>query len=1564
MIKKQQQFLIKGMNQDIAETKVQPELAHSIKNLRVITDEDSGTLSLVTEKGTLIKTIDLSDTYIGKMNPTTISATCGVFYGGSYIYGWNSHYNVNVGTDLTLDYRTKVNVVNINFIFPENLPNTDLGYVDNDFPQYLVIPSDMDTEGWVYPEDAGNCSLHFDYDDWQFTIWKADGSISDDHISFKAGGPSTEIWNALYFNQLRKTSARTVSITIPAFEFRCAVNATADDLTTISDANIIYDEFVDILTQPFKRYKSWNFEKDINVCKIIGDCATDKFLILFGKTSLDEDCIVKIDNINTINPTLHILYSGNLNFNIQNPIKTYVSYENEKCIKVYWIDGLNQPRVINVADGIKYELCDTDLDNHFNFVTPIYCNETVTITKESFGGTFHSGTIQYFFTYIDQNEQESKIFYQSPLYYLTDNDKALSPEESSRNSFTINIKDVNLNNLLRSKLRIYSLQRTSLDAVPVARLVYELKLTEDTSDLTVTDTGNVGMNIDPQILLMLGCDEFIPKTVGVKDNTLFFGNIKTNAYGQSTKINEILGSDSFFETSVSVSSSSLHLKAIKKRNEGHSNTSEASTKEFQLNGTAINPNDSTCDFWNENGSDNDIKGFMYQEEYMLGVQLLHKSGEWSEPIWVCDKIMTQPPVAAPYHKVPYFYTTYSNDNDEINDLINHGYIAIRPLVVCNDYSSARVLCCGVLNPVLKYKDTLLSSWFFRPVKMNSIYTAEFNDPTLKGNAFSYINALGNDDDSISIVTEIQPVGGDSYLASTEVDSSKASDFKIMRTWRTFNSPEFEFEKINTISSNYNFCVCSDIPIHHVKYDIEMLTSTTTETLGNEFGFRKNSGTINYMSGTAKSSMTFVGGDRVWVDKVKNGNYIYTQVFPWHNNVSYSGHLDKDGHNKEADFIYGAPEKKTITNWRISQHPDGIKTTPIELNITDIAVVNENSTFIKGFNYLKDVDILVIGGTNDVGDVRIQYKSTPHAIIKFNYYNSNGFTSNTTYAALSYGYLKNKLYDSNVSTHFKGRFNGKPTDTSLYENTWYVAGNAVKLLKDEDVTVCWTKGDTYYQRYNCLKTYPFSHEAKNSIIDILSFMVQTRINIDGTYDKQKTDILHIEPQNFNKLNDVYSQMDNFFTYRKLDSDRFQNTFSNLVTWSKQKQFGESIDSWTNIHLTNVLDLDGSLGEITALKLWNNKLITFQQKGIALIKYNENAMVPQINGAPITLMNSGLVSGREYITNQFGCQNEWSIVNAKSGLYFSDDYNHKLYVLSDGIKCISDEFGFKSYLKNKNYSSVWTPNRNAWSEQNGGTLRTYYDQQLGDIYFTDGNSCLTYNENLNLFTSFYDYIDVGNKKLFDFVNIENKNYWILNNFTNNTPLFYEHRAIDNLNIFGNNKDYEIELTANIDPHVDKIFDTVEIRGDSNILSFTAVANPTGDPKAQNYYEINTESQYVKTSDTTVVSQKTYYTRNVDILQSGYNIVSNVNTTSLPFDTIKVNNEYQDTGTKELQFTKDMKTTASKNSMKQKFRIWRAQIGRDATNVRDRIRNYWSRIKLTKNGTSNLKAKIHDIVVDVYE
>ena len=57
-----------------------------------------------------------------------------------------------------------------------------------------------------------------------------------------------------------------------------------------------------------------------------------------------------------------ILYSGNLNLNPRYPIETISLYENENSKKVYWVDGLNQPRVINIASIADWK------DNSFDFV--------------------------------------------------------------------------------------------------------------------------------------------------------------------------------------------------------------------------------------------------------------------------------------------------------------------------------------------------------------------------------------------------------------------------------------------------------------------------------------------------------------------------------------------------------------------------------------------------------------------------------------------------------------------------------------------------------------------------------------------------------------------------------------------------------------------------------------------------------------------------------------------------------------------------------------------------------------------------------------------------------------------------------------------------------------------------------------------------------------------------------------------------------------------------------------------------------------------------------------------
>ena len=79
--------------------------------------------------------------------------------------------------------------------------------------------------------------------------------------------------------------------------------------------------------------------------------------------------------------------------------------------------------------------------------------------------------------------------------------------------------------------------------------------------------------------------------------------------------------------------------------------------------------------------------------------------------------------------------------------------------------------------------------------------------------------------------------------------------------------------------------------------------------------------------------------------------------------------------------------------------------------------------------------------------------------------------------------------------------------------------------------------------------------------------------------------------------------------------------------------------------------------------------------------------------------------------------------------------------------------------------------------------------------------------------------------------------------------------------------------------------------------------------------------------------------------------------PFDTLEVSNEYQSGS-----------STASINTVRKKFRTWRYQIPRNnKANPnglivnRDRIRNMWAKIKLTK--TYNTSLSIYDINVAYY-
>lgn len=371
------------------------------------------------------------------------------------------------------------------------------------------------------------------------------------------------------------------------------------------------------------------------------------------------------------------------------------------------------------------------------------------------------------------------------------------------------------------------------------------------------------------------------------------------------------------------------------------------------------------------------------------------------------------------------------------------------------------------------------------------------------------------------------------------------------------------------------------------------------------------------------------------------------------------------------------------------------------------------------------------------------------------------------------------------------FNGD-TDEALQDNLWIPAGNPVALTEE----IQFTFGDTYYQRYDCLKTYPFTTEDENSVVEIASFMCETRVNIDGRYDRNRGQIsnLNMSPTNFNLINPVYSQRDNFFNYRILDKQYYRNNkYPTQVLWSTEKTYLEDVDTWTNVTLANSIDLSRSAGPITSIETYNDLLIAFQEKSISQVLFNSRVQISTSDGTPVEIGNNYKVDGARPISDTVGCQSKWSIAKSLSGLYFVDNTTDTLYLYNGQLQDLSTQLGGKYWMRENH------PNDDSF-------IRLSYDPKNKDLYLSPKTKdALCYSEQLGQFTSLMSYTDVV---MFPMDN----DFFSLQYSSNESQTnLWENFKGDYNSFYGEIKLPSFTYICNEDSTYTKIFDTIEYRAD---------------------------------------------------------------------------------------------------------------------------------------------------------
>lgn len=1399
----------------------------------------------------------------------------------------------------------------------------------------------------------------------------------------------------------------------------------------------------------------------------LGSCKLNNYLVVFTHAE-DNDYIYRIDLEEEV---LVVLYRGKLNF--ENPIDAVGNYENENIQKVYWVDGENQPRIINIAGEIKTRAALYPANTSFDFIPKLKLQEEVKVKKILGTGEFPSGVIQYAFTYYNKWGQESNIFHTTPLQYISSKGRAGSPEEKIANSFKISLSNLDAENF--KYVRIYSILRTSLNGTPVVKRLqdieaqnnrytfestitvqkqYYLENSEDTVEVSIdggksfiTDLEAYKIDKTKKIpydkdqdgksdnsglwnTLIYNKDEEYPNTsdaylfsknsyplLTIKvGNTYYtwdeFNNTKyiylgiaagsdsdfgeTHRYlilgensnyrpsdicsaGESPKevavefidsgtLGDIIdptellykGGESISASSISILDNTLFLGDIKiKRDFPNIKDSLLKTsnniapctydRSYLVDGEELPYIDTL------NTSEDDYPGassFKSNEYYRLGIQFQHETGKWSEPYWIGDKQCTSAPsVEDNLVKTPGFRYTLDNPTI-ISTLSSSGYLKARPVFAYPSAKDRTILCQGVLSPtVYRNRDRYMndakdangaiyaqSSWLFRT------YLSPSSDSSLKGNnvgKVSWKDALYSQYNGNIYDTIISP-----YIFSTEISGIFDEDntYRVDTNFVTLHSPDLIFDD-SFSSTDFSLCGIYRIGITSIANtysDIDIRTSS--DTIGSSAGgflhkSIKSNGHYSLVSGLFYEDKIVddVSGTPSYLPYNDNTGSIQKWfVSLWQRNGSLNNDVNRE--NRSAQLL-----KKVISNFKFCNNVSlNINNIPVDYTAEGITLFNDDQVSI-----VKSGDKIYIGNVNtmvtptspsphyfngdylkeetvndneinwkldrgvdssdntirpgvykydttneswtgkfddNIGDrvrslvswrdgISIKYKSTPHLVASINPEEENTITDALLLAEVQ------RPYD--VDTIFGGT-----SEDAMKAAIWIPCGPAVNITNNTILEYRW--GDTYFQRFDCLKTYPFTKEDVNQIVEIASFMVETRINLGGRYDRNKgqTSNLNVSPENFNLINPVYSQPDNFFSYRILDSDYYNiNSFPNQITWSKAKQSGAEIDLWTNITMASTYDVDGSKGSIKALKVWKDNLYCFQDKGISNILFNSRVQIPVSDGVPIELGNSNKLEGHRYLTEGYGCSNKELIKSCNSGLYFIDDTTNHLMYIGDGIRDISINNNMSSWFNNNSIN------------------RIEYDSRYSDIYLVGENDALCFSETLGQFTSFFDYGDISFIESY-----KNKVFTLKDNS------IYK--------MFEGNYNY--------------LFD------DYKPWEFTFISNGSNN-NAQDLSKIFSNIDY-----------------RMDVSEEGeYKPDKTLNY-------LKVEDGYQDTGICQLNRLKSLDNPKSyhhKNSnLQKKFRTWGIQIPRNK-NTMDRIRDNWCKITLGSNSEENSRAVLYDLNVQYY-
>jgi hypothetical protein len=333
-----------------------------------------------------------------------------------------------------------------------------------------------------------------------------------------------------------------------------------------------------------------------------------------------------------------------------------------------------------------------------------------------------------------------------------------------------------------------------------------------------------------------------------------------------------------------------------------------------------------------------------------------------------------------------------------------------------------------------------------------------------------------------------------------------------------------------------------------------------------------------------------------------------------------------------------------------------------------------------------------------------------------------------------------LYRRTINNQYGGN-----THSDRYNNTYKACGNP-QMYKDNDklfsgaTTFNVYGGDTFVDFFELHRVYWIMSQDREPSTD--SYMELVSIPVESTINTQlRTEEYYSKTSVANKylMQEVggyksdgaanFAQDFNLFTYNTVYSKsqgeklfiskpfsfEYQQQRPVRIYNSVEKSLDDISDNWLKYLTDNKIDLNASLGDITALVNFRDRLVFFQEKAFGMVSVNERAStVTDSTGATLVLGKGGILDDYIYISDNIGVLHEQGITNTGSALYFYSILDKELYQYTgESIKPLGKLSGLSSYI-NK-YGSGGLNNENDMLVNNNGII-SVYDPRYSRIFFT--------------------------------------------------------------------------------------------------------------------------------------------------------------------------------------------------------------------------------------------------------